>query len=80
MYVIHTDPSPIVMVKQKKIFLSVASYQQTCSKLIVQTCYEQVCCKLFQQVVTSLQMTNATSLVLTGLLQLDEIDKLVATC
>ena len=37
---------------------SVASFQQTCCKLIVQTCYQQAFCKLFQQVVTSLQMTN----------------------
>ena len=37
---------------------SVASYQQTCCKLIVKTCYPQACCKLFQQGVTSLQMTN----------------------
>ena len=37
---------------------SIASYQQTCCKLIVQTCYQQACCKLFQQVVRSLQMTN----------------------
>ena len=37
---------------------SVASCQQTCRKLIVQTCYQQAFCKLFQQVVTSLQMTN----------------------
>ena len=37
---------------------SVASCQQTCCKLIVQTCYQQACCKLFKQVVTSLQVTN----------------------
>ena len=50
----------------------VASCRKTCCKMIVQTFYQQACCKLFQQVVTSLQMT--------GLLQLDEIDKFVATC
>ena len=53
---------------------SIASCQQTCWKLIVKTCYPQACCKLFQQVVTSLQ------LILTDLLQPDEIDKFVATC
>ena len=37
---------------------SVASCQQACCMLIVQTCYQQVCCKLSQQVATSLQMTN----------------------
>ena len=36
----------------------VASCQQTCCKLIVQTRHSQACCKLFQQVVTSLQMTS----------------------
>ena len=36
----------------------VASFQQTCCKLIVRTCYPQTCCKLFQQVVTSLLNTN----------------------
>ena len=50
---------------------SVASCQQTCCKLIFKTCYQQACCKLFQQVVTSL--------ILTGLLQHDEIDKFVST-
>ena len=59
---------------------SVASCQQTCRKLIVQTCYQQAFCKLFQQVVTSLQMTNCSKPVLTDLLQLDKIEKLVATC
>ena len=42
-------------------------------KLIVQTCYQQACCKLFQ-------VQIATSLILADLLQLDEMDKLVATC
>ena len=37
---------------------SVVSCQQTCCKLIVETCYPQACYKLFQQVVTSLQMTS----------------------
>ena len=50
----------------------VASREQICCKLIVQTCYQQACCKLFQQVVTSL--------ILTDLLQPDEIDKFVAAC
>ena len=36
----------------------VASCQQTCCELIVQTCYQQACHKLFQQIVTSLQMTS----------------------
>ena len=39
---------------------SVASCQQTCCKLIVQTCYQQARCKWFQQVVTCLQMTNCS--------------------
>ena len=52
----------------------VASCQQTCCKLIVQTRSQQAYCKLFQQVITSLQMTKvATSPILTGLLQL--VDK-----
>ena len=51
---------------------SVASGQQTRCKLIVKTCYPQACCKLFQQV--------ATSLILTDLSQLDEIDKFLETC
>ena len=52
----------------------VASCQQTCCKLIVQTRSQQACCKLFQQVITSLQTTKvATSPILTGLLQL--VDK-----
>ena len=51
---------------------SVASCQQTCCKLIAETCYPQACCKLLQQVVTSL--------ILTDFLQLDEINKFVATC
>ena len=60
---------------------SVASCQQTCCKLIVKTCSPLACCKLFQQVVTSLHMTNCNKqLILTDLLQLDEIDKFVATC
>ena len=58
---------------------TVASCQQTCCKLIVKTCYPQACCKLFQQVVTSLEMTNCNKPD-TNLLQLDEIDKFVATC
>ena len=37
---------------------SLASCQQTCCKLIVETCYPQARCKLFQQVVGSLQMTS----------------------
>ena len=37
---------------------SVASCQQTCSKLIVKTRYQQACCKLFQEVLKSLQMTS----------------------
>ena len=45
---------------------SIASCEQTCCKLIIQTCYQQACCKLFQQVVTSLPMT---SLLKAGLLQ-----------
>ena len=40
-----------------------------CQQLMVKTCYQKACCKLFQQV--------ATSLILTDLLQFDEIDKLV---
>ena len=60
---------------------SVASCEQTCCKLIVKICYPQACCRLFQQVVTSLQMTGCNKqLILTDLLQLDEIDKFVATC
>ena len=47
-----------------------ASCQQTCCRLISSTGL----LRLFQQVVTSLQVT---SLTLTDLLQLDEIDKLV---
>ena len=49
---------------------SVANCQQTCCKLIVQTCYQQARCKLFQQVVTSLQMTNCNKL---------DFNRLVAT-
>ena len=41
-----------------------ASCQQTCCKLIVETCYPQACCKLFQQVVTSLQMTSLILVVI----------------
>ena len=41
---------------------SVASCQQTCCKLMVQTCYQKACCKLFQQIVTSLQMTSCKKL------------------
>ena len=36
---------------------SVASCQQTCSKLIVKT-FSQACCNLFEQVVTSLQVIS----------------------
>ena len=49
------------------------------SKWIVQTCYQKASCKLFQQVVTSLQVTSSNKPDLAGLLQLDEIDELVAT-
>ena len=37
---------------------SVASCQQTCCKLMVQTCYAQACCKSFQQILTSLQVAS----------------------
>ena len=37
--------------------------------------YPQACHKLFQQVATGLQRQVATSLILTGLLQLDKINK-----
>ena len=51
---------------------------QTCRKLIVKTCYPQACCKLFQQIVTRLQMTSiVTNLIITDLLQFDEIGKFV---
>ena len=35
---------------------------------------------LFQQVITSLQMTSCNKPDLTDLMQLDEIDKFIATC
>ena len=50
--------------------MSVAICQQTCFKMIVKACWQQACCKWHV----------ATSLILTDLLQLDEIDKFVATC
>ena len=49
---------------------SVASCQQACCELIVQTGYQQACCKLFQQVVTSLPVTNCNK---------PDFHKLVAT-
>ena len=58
---------------------SVASCQQVCFKLstdLLQVDY----CKLFQQVVNVCKWQVVTILILTDLLQLDEIDKLVATC
>ena len=39
---------------------SVASCQQTCCKLIVQTCYPRAFCKLFKQVITILQVTSCS--------------------
>ena len=65
---------------------SVASYQQTCCKLIDKTCYPQAGYKLFQQVwkwqvaatliLTVLACCNLTKL--TGLLQL--VDNLQQVC
>ena len=59
---------------------SFASCQQTYCKLVGKTCYPQACCKLLQQVVTSVQMVNCKNLILVDLLQLGEIEKVVASC
>ena len=53
---------------------SVASCHQTCGKLIIKTCHPQVWNKLFQYFVTSLQMTRYKLLILSDLLQRDEIE------
>ena len=60
----------------------VASCQQTCCKLIVKICYPQACCKLVSTSCnkSANDMKVVTILILTDLLQLDEIDKFVATC
>ena len=56
------------------------STQQACCKLIVEAFYPQVCYR-FQQVVTKARKWQvATNVILTDLLQCDEIDKFVATC
>ena len=53
----------------------IARCQQTCFKLIISTGLLQLVSKS-----CSFKNLSATSLILTDLLQLDEIDKFVATC
>ena len=57
-----------------------ASCQQACCRLIVKTFYPQARCKLFQQLAASLQISSCTSLIFTDFLQLNEVNRLAATC
>ena len=59
---------------------SAASCQQTWCKLIVKSFCLQVWCKLFQQQQRVFKYQVATSLIFTDLLQLDEVNRLAATC
>ena len=52
----------------------------SCSIRLVKTCCPQACCKLLQQLAASLQISSCSKSDFTDLLQLDEVNRLAATC
>ena len=76
-FVPSSHPTSLPKLPYSEVWCMAYNSLWTSCKLTVETCYPQACCTVFNQVVTSLQ---TTSVILTGLLQLDEIDKFVAVC